>query len=284
MAIELSVKNLSVAFGDRTILSDVSFTAHAGELVSVVGQNAAGKTTLLKAVAGLNPHGGEVLLTEEDRTLPSGSITYLPQLTQVSSRLSVFEMVMLGLGRRLSWRVTPDVFERVDETLHAMQIAHLADRPVAALSGGQKQLVFMAQAFVSRPRVLLLDEPTSALDLRHQLIVMEAARAYAKRTGSIALAIVHDLMLAARFSTKLLMLAQGRVRRYAPPADVLTPEELSAVYRVEASVEETASGFLTVIPERPLDVDDGSHGHPHPHDGHGHDHDHPHGRASGAVS
>ena len=265
MALLLTVRDLSVAFGGRTILSDVSFSAHAGELVSVVGQNAAGKTTLLKAVAGLNPHGGEVLLTEEGRTLPSGSIAYLPQLTQVSSRLSVFEMVMLGLGRRLSWRVTSDVFERVDETLHAMQIAHLADRPVAALSGGQKQLVFMAQAFVSRPRVLLLDEPTSALDLRHQLIVMEAARAYAERTGSITLAIVHDLMLAARFSTKLLMLAQGRVRRYAPPADVLTPAELCAVYRVEASVEKTASGFLTVIPERPLDVDDASHGHPHEH-------------------
>lgn len=271
MALLLTVQNLSVAFGGRTILSDLSFTAHAGELVAVVGQNAAGKTTLLKAVAGLIPHGGEVLLTEDGRTLPAGSIAYLPQLTQVSSRLSVFEMVMLGLGRRLSWRVTPDVFERVDETLHAMQIAHLADRPVAALSGGQKQLVFMAQAFVSRPRVLLLDEPTSALDLRHQLIVMEAARAYAERTGSIALGIVHDLMLAARFSTKLLMLAQGRIRRYAPPAEVLTPEELSVVYRVEASVERTAAGFLTVIPERPLDVDDGIHGHVHPHD---HEHHH----------
>lgn len=266
MALELTVSNLSVAFGGRTILSDVSFSARGGELVSVVGQNAAGKTTLLKAVAGLNPHEGRVLLTEDGRTLPAGAIAYLPQLTQVASRLSVFEMVMLGLGRRLSWRVTPDVFERVDETLHAMQIAPLADRPVSALSGGQKQLVFMAQAFVSRPRVLLLDEPTSALDLRHQLIVMEAARGYAQRTGSIVLAIVHDLMLAARFSTKLLMLAQGRVRRYAAPAEVLTPEELSAVYRVEAAVERTSAGLLTVIPERPLDVDDGSHGHDHEHD------------------
>lgn len=262
MALELTVTNLSVAFGGRTILEGVSFTANGGELISVVGQNAAGKTTLLKAVAGLHPHGGQVLLTEDGRTLPHGSIAYLPQLTQVASRLSVFEMVMLGLGRRLSWRVTPDVFERVDETLHAMQIAHLAERPVAALSGGQKQLVFMAQAFVSRPRVLLLDEPTSALDLRHQLIVMEAARAYAQRTGCVALAIVHDLMLAARFSTKLLMLAQGRIRRYAPPAEVLTPPELCAVYRVEASVEETTAGFITVIPERPLDVDEGGHGLP----------------------
>ena len=178
-------------------------------------------------------------------------------------------MVMLGLGRRLSWRVTPDIFERVDQTLHAMQISHLADRPVASLSGGQKQLVFMAQAFVSRPRVLLLDEPTSALDLRHQLIVMQAARSYAKTTGAAVLAIVHDLMLAARFSDKLLMLGDGTIRRFAAPAEVLTPEELAVVYRVEAAVERSQEGLLTVIPMTPLDVDDGTHGHgshPHAHD------------------
>ena len=95
-----------------------------------------------------------------------------------------------------------------------MQISHLADRPVASLSGGQKQLVFMAQAFVSRPRVLLLDEPTSALDLRHQLIVMQAARSYAKTTGAAVLAIVHDLMLAARFSDKLLRLRYSRPKSW----------------------------------------------------------------------
>ncbi|MDO5530905.1 ABC transporter ATP-binding protein [Sutterella sp.] len=269
----LDVRDLSVDYGSRRVLSDISFSVNAGELVCAVGQNAAGKTTLFKAIAGLTAHGGSVELNEDGKRLPQSSIAYLPQLTQVKSRLSVFEMVMLGLGRSLSWRVTPDIIDRVDETLHAMEIAHLSAQPVAALSGGQKQLVFMAQAFVSRPRVLLLDEPTSALDLRHQLIVMEAARAYAQRTGSIAIAIVHDLMLAARFSTRLLMLANGTLRRYASPAEVLTPEEISAVYRVEASVERSTAGVLTVIPERALDTGLG-HGHGHDHD---HDHDHAHG-------
>lgn len=151
----------------------------------------------------------------------------------------------------------------------------------------------MAQAFVSRPRVLLLDEPTSALDLRHQLIVMQAARSYAKTTGAAVLAIVHDLMLAARFSDKLLMLGDGTIRRFAAPAEVLTPEELAVVYRVEAAVERSQEGLLTVIPMTPLDVDDGTHGHgshPHAHDPAGthssssdqhdhptrHDDDHPH--------
>lgn len=167
--LELRVENLNVGFGRRTVLRDISFTVHAGEFICLLGQNAAGKTTLFKAVSNLIASSGRVTLCENGKALPRSAIAYLPQLTQVQSRLTVFEMVMLGLGRRLSWRVTPDIFERVDQTLHAMQISHLADRPVASLSGGQKQLVFMAQAFVSRPRVLLLDEPTSALDLRHQL-------------------------------------------------------------------------------------------------------------------
>ena len=231
--LELRVENLNVGFGRRTVLRDISFTVHAGEFICLLGQNAAGKTTLFKAVSNLIASSGRVTLCENGKALPRSAIAYLPQLTQVQSRLTVFEMVMLGLGRRLSWRVTPDIFERVDQTLHAMQISHLADRPVASLSGGQKQLVFMAQAFVSRPRVLLLDEPTS------------------------------------RFSDKLLMLGDGTIRRFAAPAEVLTPEELAVVYRVEAAVERSQEGLLTVIPMTPLDVDDGTHGHgshPHAHD------------------
>ena len=155
--LELRVENLNVGFGRRTVLRDISFTVHAGEFICLLGQNAAGKTTLFKAVSNLIASSGRVTLCENGKALPRSAIAYLPQLTQVQSRLTVFEMVMLGLGRRLSWRVTPDIFERVDQTLHAMQISHLADRPVASLSGGQKQLVFMAQAFVSRPRVLLFE-------------------------------------------------------------------------------------------------------------------------------
>ena len=166
---------------------------------------------------------------------------------------------MLGLGRSLSWRVTPDVFEKVDQTLHAMQISPLADKPVASLSGGQKQLVFMAQAFVSGPKVLLLDEPTSALDMRHQLIVMQAAVDYVKRTGAVALAVVHDLMLASRFSSKLLMICEGGVRRYDTPQNVLTPEEMRDISRIEAAVDKTREDCVVVIPQKPLDVDTGHH-------------------------
>lgn len=250
--LKLSIENLSVSFGRKTVLSDVSADIAGGELVSVIGQNGCGKTTLLKAVAGLVKATGRVLATENGKTLSNSAVAYVPQLTAVQSRLTVFEMVLLGLVNDLSLTVDGKTFDRVDAVLHAMHINELASEPVLSLSGGQKQLVFMAQAFVSSPRVLLLDEPTSALDLRHQLIVMQAARRYTERTGAATVCVVHDLMAAARFSDRLIMLAHGRVRACGTPKEVLKPDMLEAVYRVSTHVGLTEPGFINVVPIEPL--------------------------------
>lgn len=250
--LKLTVENLSVAFGRRRVLEDVSLTVEGGQLMSVIGQNGCGKTTLLKAVAGIVKAQGSIRLTAKDALVREKAIAYVPQLTSVTSRLTVFEMVLLGLVRDLSLSLDAKTFDRVDAVLHAMHINTLASKPVHSLSGGQKQLVFMAQAFVSNPRVLLLDEPTSALDLRHQLIVMQAARDYTDRTGAVTLCVVHDLMAAARYSDRLLMLDQGRVRLFAKPEEVLKPELIREVYRVSAHVGVTAPGFLSVVPIEPL--------------------------------
>lgn len=250
--LQLDVQNLQVSFGNRTVLKDVSASIHEGELVSVIGQNAAGKTILLKSIAGLIAHEGNIRLTDNNEPIAISRISYLPQLSQSISRLSVFEMVLLGLGNTLGWRVSQETFDKVDRTLHALHINTLAHRPVDSLSGGQKQLVFMAQAFVSEPRVLLLDEPTSALDLRHQLIVMQAAQEYTRRMHAITVVVVHDLLLAARFSSRLLMISDGTVKIFDKPQEVLSPENISSVYHVTVSVEKTTPGYLAVVPMEPL--------------------------------
>lgn len=260
--LELHFSNVEVAFKGKPILKGVSAGMKGGELIAVIGRNGCGKTTLLKAAAGLLPHQGDITLLADGERLSNRTIAYLPQLADVKSRLSVFEMVMLGLVRDLGWRVSDDILEQVDATLHLMHIERYANDPVASLSGGQKQLVFMAQAFVSNPRALLLDEPTSALDLRHQLIVMEAARAYARRTGAVVAAVVHDLFLAARYADRLLMLEDGRVRAYDEPAAVLTPELIDDIYQVEAAVERSSLGWLHVIPKRARHLPS-DHEHPH---------------------
>ena len=218
MTLRLSVKDLGVAYCGRPILKHVTFDIEGGTLVCVAGRNAAGKTTLLKAVAGMTPHTGAVTLTDGSETFSSRAVAYLPQLTQVTSRLTVFEIVMLGLGRSLSWRVTPDVFEKVDQTLHAMQISPLADKPVASLSGGQKQLVFMAQAFVSGPKVLLLDEPTSALDPVSTLVVEQLA-CELKETCTLVV-VTHNMQQAARISDSVAFFLLGELVEHAPTAQL----------------------------------------------------------------
>lgn len=159
---------------------------------------------------------------------------------------------MKPLVRDLGWKVTDEQMETVSDTLAELGLEPLSLKPVCSLSGGQKQLVFMAQAFVSHPKVLLLDEPTSALDLRHQLVVMDLARRYTRQSGAVTLFVVHDLMLASRYGSRLLMLHEGRIRAFDSAERVLMPYLLGDVYDVEACVERTPPGFLNVIPVRPL--------------------------------
>lgn len=249
----LTLSNVRVAFGRREILRGIDCAFKAGELVSIIGQNGCGKTTLLKSVAGMLPYSGTICTDNENNPVPEPkTVSYVPQLSSVTSSLTVFEMVLLGLVRTLPWHIDGETFEKVDGTLHRMHIDSLADVPVRKLSGGQKQLVFMAQAFVREPKILLLDEPTSALDLRHQLIVMNAARRYTDAAHAITLVVVHDLLTAARFSDRILLLDDGRVRVFDTPEAVLDPEVLSSVYRVDVSVESTRPGFLNVIPLKAL--------------------------------
>lgn len=249
----LSIRNLSVNFSGNDVVRNVSATLHGGEMVAVIGRNGAGKTTFIKALAHLVRRSGEVVLHDDEGHVLSGrDIAYVPQLESVTSLLTVFETVLLGLVRDLGWKVTDEQVETVSDTLAELGLESLSLKPVCSLSGGQKQLVFMAQAFVSHPKVLLLDEPTSALDLRHQLVVMDLARRYTRQTGAVTLFVVHDLMLASRYGSRLLMLHEGRIRAFDSAERVLMPYLLGDVYDVEACVERTPPGFLNVIPVRPL--------------------------------
>lgn len=250
--IELTLDKLGVSYGQNPVLYDICAHVKGPQLISVIGHNGSGKTTLLKAIAGLIPSQGEISLTENGSNIATSAIRYVPQLSTIASTLTVFEMVLLGLVKTLSWRVSQEIFDKVDATLHALEINELAHTPVNKLSGGQRQLVFLAQAFVSQPKVLLLDEPTSALDLRHQLIVMNAVREYTRKNGAITLVIMHDLLTAARFSEQILLLEKGTLSILDEPELVLQAQRLERIYNVSVSIEKTASDFLNVVPIKPL--------------------------------
>lgn len=250
--LELNIEDLKCTIQGKQILNGVSVSFKKGEMSAILGRNGAGKTTLIRCIANLQPHSGKVILREGAKELPRSAMAYLPQLEKIQSGLTAFETVLLGLTKSLAWKVTHEQLSKVSHVLQELRLEHLAQVPVRSLSGGQKQLVFLAQAFVSEPKLLLLDEPTSALDVRHQLVVMETVARYCQKTGAIALYVIHDLMLASRFSQSVLFLDNGKAHAFDKPDSVITSSTIDPIYQIESLIELNSRGFTTLTPIKPL--------------------------------
>jgi iron complex transport system ATP-binding protein len=244
----LQVADLEVGYGRTTVLRGVTLPpVRPGEVVAVVGPNGTGKSTLLKAVAGILPAAGTVRVGGRDRSPGDDRVLYIPQEPPPPSSLTVFEAVLLA--RRRGGRAA---VERAGAVLADLALADLATRPIARLSGGQRQLVGLAQAVVREPAVMLLDEPTSNLDLRNQLQILGLVRRIAAEQPSAVLLTLHDLTLAARFTDRAVVLHGGAVHSAGDPADVITPEMLREVYRIDATVHRADDGTVSVAATRSL--------------------------------
>ncbi|WP_426810465.1 ABC transporter ATP-binding protein [Pseudomonas sp. WOUb67] len=250
----LLIEGVSVAYGARQILHGVTLPAlPAGSLVALVGPNGAGKSTLLRALAGLERMRGGLSLDGQDVTRlgfaeRSRRLAYMPQQLPPGIALGVLESIVAAL--RVSG--SDDLLGSAYEALRQLGIEGLAERSLDSLSGGQRQLVALAQLLARNPQVLLLDEPTSALDLHYQLRVMDAVRGRVQAHRLLAVAVLHDINLAASHADWLVVLREGRVVACGAPADVLQPGLLAEVYGVEARVECCSQGRLQVLVDRAL--------------------------------
>ncbi len=250
--ITMKISEFGVSYQRKMILSNISAVLEGGNLASIIGPNGVGKTTFIKGIAQLIKSHGHVILKDSDgKILSWDNIAYVPQMTTATTDLSVFEMVLLGRVKNLKWKVEQHHIDAVTQILSELGLLSLSYNSFSRLSGGQRQLVTMAQALVAKPRVLLLDEPTSALDLRHQLQVLDIAQQYTKQTGAITLVVLHDLALAARYSDYILLLNKGGLAKEGLPKDVLNPALLQKVYQVEVDVSVSSEGYTTVTPIRP---------------------------------
>ncbi|MEP3345209.1 MAG: ABC transporter ATP-binding protein [Litoreibacter sp.] len=249
----LSISNLKAGYGRTEILHDVSVPdIESGSFVGLIGPNASGKSTLFKTLAGLvAPTAGQITLGADDithlqRKDRARRVAYMPQAFGCNALLTVFESVLLALKQTTGWRVEVDNLDRVSDTLSALNLSHLAGRGVSDLSGGQAQMVAVAQTIVRAPEVILLDEPTSALDLHHQLSILTSIRNEMDRKKPVVMAALHDLNLAAKFCDRLVLLRDGVILADGPPAHILSLSEIGKTYRVETDLEHTKRGELYV--------------------------------------
>lgn len=235
----LQIRALSVVVEGACLLQDLDLQVAPGELVGVIGPNGAGKSTLLRCLAGIDaPTAGELLLDAAPLQATSleqraRTIAWLEQRPQLHWPLQVEQVVALG---RLPWRDQPQAHPTASVVQRALErcgLLALRQREFHSLSEGEKLLVNLARILAVEARLILADEPTSALDPRQQLRVMDLLQQEA-RAGKAVLAVLHDLTLAARYCTRLVLLHQGQVIATGSAAQVLTAEHLASVYGVAA--------------------------------------------------
>ncbi|MBS0643882.1 MAG: ABC transporter ATP-binding protein [Proteobacteria bacterium] len=244
----LQTNGVSVRYGAAWAVRDVTLTARACEVLAVVGANGSGKSSLVRALAGVQRHEGTVLW--DGAPTPAGRIGYMPQDTATRAALTVFEVVLLGRLRGLAMRVNPRDLAAAEAALTEVGIADLADRRIDELSGGQRQMVLLAQVLAGDPLVLLLDEPTSALDIAHQLHVLATLRAATRQRRLITVAVLHDLNAAARFADQVALLHGGRLLAHGAPMEVLRPPMLELAFDVHVAVDPGSDGHPVVLPLR----------------------------------
>ena len=242
---QLEIRNLTAGYGRHQVLRGIDLAVAPGEVLAILGANGSGKSTLLRAAAGQLPHRGTLRWSG-----PADAIAYLPQDNATRVALTAFEVVLLGRLRSLALRVAAADLVAAEAAMAELGIESLAKRRLGELSGGQRQLVFLAQVLAGSPQALLLDEPTSALDIAHQLQVLALLAAATQHRGLTTIAVLHDLNAAARFAGRLALLHAGRVLACGTPAEVLQPHLLRLAYGVEVAIQPGPDGRPIVLPLR----------------------------------
>ena len=270
---KLSVKDLSFSYGGRKVLDRISFDVEDNSIVSILGPNGVGKTTLLRCLCNLHrPQEGSILVDGKDVLTLSGRelakhIGYVPQSTK-PVRTTVFDTALIGRRPYMEWGVTKRDMEITESVLDALGLTGLSMRYADEISGGEYQKVQIARAMVQEPEILILDEPTNNLDIANQHVTMHAILNAVSSRGMCTIMTMHDINLAVHYSDRFLFIKDGRVWAYGGP-EIITEELVHDVYGIDSDVI-THKGMPFVIPHTfPREL---AHYH-HTHDGTTHSHE-----------
>lgn len=237
------LRNLGVTLRQRAVFGDVSLSIEPGEMVGLIGPNGAGKTSLMRAALGLVPHTGHSALAKLSARERAKTVAWMPQSREIAWPISVERLVALGRLPHLppAGAIPSRDQVLIDQAINRLGLDPLRHRAASRLSGGEQARALIARAVAQDAPVLMADEPIAGLDPAHQISTMTVFRDLADE-GRAVLVSIHDLGLAARHCTRLILLAEGGVMADAPPAEVLTPDLMARAFGISIWHEDTASG------------------------------------------
>ena len=227
----------------REILHGIDLNLPSNKFIAVLGPNGCGKTTLVKQINRiLRAQSGTVQIGDRQVSQLEPSelaklIAYVPQMTSGVMNGSVMDTVMLGRRPYIQWKPTDEDLEIVAKALIRLNISHLSQRLFNQLSGGQKQTVLIARALAQVPDIYLFDEPVSFLDVKNQLEIMAIGRELVEQDGKTVIMVLHDLNMALRFADHVVIMKDGNVFAQGAPRDVITEENILAVYGTHAKIK-----------------------------------------------
>ena len=237
----LEVNGVEFQLKSKEVLKDIKFHLKRNEILSILGPNGVGKTTLLKCMnAILKPKNGVIMIEDEDvlkleQMEIARRLGYVPQRCE-PARLTAFDAILLGRMPHIKWNVSPKDIMVVESTIKKLNLEHIALCYIDELSGGELQKVGIARAIAQNPKLLLLDEPTSSLDLKNQLDILETVREVVRNENVSAIMTMHDLNLAFRYSDKFIFLKNGTIFAAGSMGDI-TPQVIEEVYGVPVTIQ-----------------------------------------------
>ncbi len=239
----MELQNLSVGYGKREILQNISLSFAEQEIVCLLGANGCGKTTLLKTILGLlAPKKGQILFQQSPFMQRSKKeraqlIGYVPQAQHIFS-FSVLDVVLMGRNARLAWYQTPTKQDKeiAEKALEMLGIAHLSTRQFDQISGGERQMALIARALTQQPKMLIMDEPTSNLDFGNQLRVLETIRQLKSQTGLSIIMTTHQPEHSWHVAERNILFFQGQVFTQGTPKETLSAENLAKIYQLTPEV------------------------------------------------
>lgn len=260
----IAVKNLNTGYSRNVpVLKNVSFDVQQGELIGIIGPNGAGKSTLLKTLRGLLPPiegtveiNGRLTTELTDREFAC-NVAYLQQSVELTFGYSNKEIVMAGRYPRLQWwqRESAEDEKIVEACMEYTGVENLMDKPANAISGGQRQRVLLAKVLAQQTPILFLDEPSTGLDIFYQEEIYRFCRELCA-AGKTVLMVVHEMSLAGKFCSRLMLVGQNKILADGTPEEVLTGENLSRAYRVPVDVVTNPLTGTKEVYTEPLEADE----------------------------